>query len=112
MTAVAHVSYIGGGIFLRDHGPGDRRTIIDYVARLLRSKTKVQILLESQRWLVHASERVRCRRCDVVSNVGCREASREADAFCLQCALTGPAARPALQSRPARRHLTLALARA
>ncbi len=112
MTAVAHVSYIGGGIFLRDHGPGDRRTIIDYVARLMHSKAKVQILLESQRWLVQAGEHVRCTRCDVVSNVGCREASSEHDAFCLRCAMTAPAVRPAVRSRPVRHHLTLALARA
>ncbi len=111
MTAVAHVSYIGGGIFLRDHGPGDRQTIIDYVGRLVRSKAKVQILLESQRWLIQAGEHVRCTHCTVASNVGCREASRETDAFCLHCALTGPVARPAVRSQPARQHLTLALAR-
>ncbi len=111
MTAVAHVSYLGGGIFFRDHGPGDRQTLIDHVARLLRSKAKVQVLLEHQRWLVQGGEHVRCTRCDVVSNVGCREASCEHEPFCLHCALAVPSARPTLQSRPARRHLTLALAR-
>ncbi len=112
MTAVAHVSYLGGGIFLRDHGPGDRQTIIAYVARLIRSKAKVQILLESQRWLIQAGEHVRCTHCAVVSNAGCREASREAEAYCLHCALTAPAARRAVRSRSAPRHLTLALAQA
>lgn len=112
MTAVAHVSYLGGGIFLRDHGPGDRRTIIAYVARLMRSKSKVQILLESQRWLVQADDHTGCAHCGTVSNVGCREANCDAEVYCLHCALAGPVARPTRQTRPAQRHLALALARA
>ncbi len=112
MTAVAHVSYMGGGIFLRDRGPGDRQTIIDYVARLTRSKARVQILLENQRWLVHVDDHAQCARCNVLTSAACREANCDAEAYCLRCAMTGPLARPALHRRSRRRHLTLALARA
>jgi hypothetical protein len=87
MAAVAHVSFAGGGVFLPDHGPGDRRTLIDYVGRLANSKPKVQILLENQRWLAQPCNHVCCACCGYACDVSCREASNETDAFCLTCAL-------------------------
>ncbi len=108
MAAVAHVSYLGGGIFLPDNGPGDRHTIIEYVGRLLSSKQKVQILLDNQRWLAQSGEHVCCARCALVSKTSCREASAEGELYCLRCALS-PARS---ETRLASQHLTLALAQA
>ncbi|MFI5397359.1 MAG: hypothetical protein ACHQ9S_17615 [Candidatus Binatia bacterium] len=113
MASVAHVSFAGGGIFLPDHGPGDRLTLIDYVARLVRSKPKVQILLEHQRWLAQSGNHVCCACCGYASNVSCREASNDTDAFCLECALSRHSARRKNAATAlAPQHLTLASARA
>lgn len=109
MTAVAHVSYLGGGIFLPDHGPGERHTIIEYVTRLMQSKQTVQVLLDNQRWLVQTGGHVCCARCDAATRTACREATRENDVYCLQCALSRPT-RPEARSRVAPRHLTLTFA--
>ena len=106
MTPVAHVSYLGGGIFLPDHGPGNRHTIIEYVTRLIRSKKKVQILLDNERWLVQSGRHVCCAGCQLATDTSCREATNEAEIYCLRCALALPA-RFDTGSRGAPRHLTL-----
>jgi hypothetical protein len=108
MAAVAHVSYLGGGIFLPDHGPGDRHTIIEYVGRLLRAKQKVQVLLDNQRWLVQLGEHVCCARCGLTTDISCREANDDGEPCCLRCALSP--ARPEMPARVTPQHLTLALA--
>lgn len=113
MASVAHVSFVGGGIFLPDHGPSDRRTLIDYVERLAGSKPKVQILLENQRWLVQPCNYACCACCGYACNVSCREASNETDAFCLKCALGRHSTRRKKTAEAlAPRHLTLSSARA
>lgn len=109
MTPVAHVSYLGGGIFLPDHGPGNRHTIIEYVNRLLRSKQKVQILLDNQRWLAQTAGHVCCAACDLATTTACREATKDGETYCLPCALSRPA-RPEPRARVAPRHLTLTFA--
>jgi hypothetical protein len=110
MAAVAHVSYLGGGIFLPDHDPGDRRTIIEYVERLVSSKHKVQILLDNQRWLVQSGEHACCAGCDLATKTACREADKGGEFYCLRCALSP--ARPEMRPRDTPRHLTLAFAQA
>ena len=110
MASVAHVSYPGGGIFLPDHGPNDRHTIMEYVERLVSSKHKVQILLDNQRWLVQSGEHACCASCDLATKTACREANRDGAAYCLRCALSS--AGPGMRPREAPRHLTLALAKA
>jgi hypothetical protein len=108
MAAVAHVSYPGGGVFLPDHGPGDRHTIMEYVERLVSSKQKVQILLEDQRWLVQPSEHACCASCDLATKTACREANEDGDLYCLRCALN--ATRTGMRARVTAQHLTLAFA--
>ena len=110
MAAVAHVSYLGGGVFLPDHGPGDRHTIMEYVERLASSKREVQILLDNQRWLVQSGEHTCCAGCDLATQTACREADNGGQFYCLRCALS-PARRQAQQDADAP-HLTLAFARA
>jgi hypothetical protein len=110
MAAVAHVSYPGGGVFLPDNGPGDRRTIMEYVERLVSSKQKVQILLDNRRWLVQSSEHACCAACDLATKAACREATDGGECYCLRCALS--AARPEVRAHAASRHLTLAFAQA
>ena len=110
MAAVVHVSYLGGGIFLPDDGPGDRHTIMDYVERLVSSKQTVQILLDNQRWLVQPGQNACCASCDVVTKTACREASDGGELYCLRCALSP--ARPKMPPRVTPQHLTLALAQA
>jgi hypothetical protein len=108
MAAVAHVSYLGGGVFLPDHGPGDRHTIMEYVERLASSKREVQILLDNQRWLVHSGEHTCCAGCDLATQTTCRDADNGGRCYCLRCALS--AARRQEQDDPAAPHLTLAFA--
>ena len=110
MAAVAHVSYPGGGVFLPDHGPGDRHTIMEYVERLVNSKQKVQVLLDNQRWLVQSSEQASCAACDLATKTVCREANEDGELYCLRCALSP--ARPEMRPRGTTRHLTLAFAEA
>ena len=110
MAAVAHVSYPGGGVFLPDHGPGDRHTIMEYVERLVTSKRKVQILLDNQRWLVQSSEHTCCASCDLATKTACREANEDGELYCLRCALSST--RPEVRPRATARHLTLGLAEA
>jgi hypothetical protein len=110
MAGVAHVSYLGGGMFLPDHGPGDRHTIIEYVERLTSSKREVQILLDNQRWLVQWGEHTCCAGCDLATQTACREAGKGGQFYCLRCALS-PARRQAQQDADAP-HLTLAFAQA
>ena len=113
MTGVAHVSFHGGGIFLPDHGPGDRQTIVDYVARLTHSQPAVQILLENQRWMAQSDDHICCDRCGCATNVSCRESSNEAESYCLRCALAGYVLRPARAARMgAAQHLAFASASA
>jgi hypothetical protein len=106
MAAVAHVSYPGGGVFLPDHGPGDRHTIMEYVERLVSSKRQVQILLDNHRWLVQSSEHACCAVCDLATKAACREANEGGELYCLRCALS--AARAEERARATPRHLTLA----
>ena len=108
MAAVAHVSYPGGGVFLPDHGPGDRHTTVEYVERLVSSKQKVQVLLDNQRWLVQSGEHACCASCDLATKTACREANHGGELYCLRCALSP--ARSGLRSHDTPRHLTLALA--
>lgn len=110
MAAVAHVSYPGGGVFLPDHGPGDRHTIVEYVERLVSSKQTVQILLDNQRWLVQSGEHACCASCDLATKTACREASNGGQMYCLRCALS-PARSDMLPGGEAP-HLTLAFAQA
>ena len=88
MVDVVHVSFVGGGIFLPNEGPADRQYLVDYVAHLLHSKPKVQILRANERWMAErTADHCCCAGCGRASNATCREASSEGDIYCLRCAL-------------------------
>jgi hypothetical protein len=108
MAAVAHISFRGGGVFLPDHGAGDRHIIVEYVERLVSSKQRVQVLLDDQRWLVQSSEHVSCSVCALATKTACREANADGKPYCLRCALS--TARREMRCRHTAQHLTLALA--
>jgi hypothetical protein len=88
MADVVHVSFVGGGIFLPNEGPADRQYLVDYVAHLLHSQPKVQILRSSERWIAErCGGYCSCTSCGRASKAVCRETSNTADPYCLRCAL-------------------------
>ena len=87
MADVVHVSFVGGGLFLPNEGPADRQYLVDYVAHLLHSKPKVQILRSDQRWMAERCGDCCCACCGRASQAVCREVRRESDTYCLRCAL-------------------------
>src|SRR5574337_953677 len=110
MTDVVHVSFTGGGIFLPNEGPADRQYLVDYVAHILHSKPKVQILRCEQRWLAEQSAvYCSCVSCGRATKSVCRETRNEAEAYCLRCALEkGARPAPPTGNTSRVRHLALA----
>ena len=107
MTGVAHVSFVGGGMFVPVRTARDRESLVRSVADLIRTKGKVQVLLDGRRWLLDpkASQwRIHCEQCDRLVEMPCCEAGT-ATPYCLHCALTGsviPARRTAASRLPAK----------
>jgi hypothetical protein len=85
---IAHVSFAGGGMFLPARSPYDRQVLTDHVVDRVRSKGSVQVLLDTQRWLVQllrAGRTARCEKCNSVVDCICYT-SREDAACCIRCA--------------------------
>ena len=109
--AVAHISFVGGGLFLPVHTERDREALVGYVADLIRTKGKVQILVDGRRWLADPNGAVwctRCVHCEQVVDTPCSEAGAETDPHCLACALVAPCLDPAPRQAPVRARRTLA----
>ena len=88
--AIAHVSFPGGGIFLPARSPYDRQMLVEHIADRVRSKGRVQVLLDEQRWMVHlnrGSARICCTSCGDAADSACYRASDNAIAYCITCAL-------------------------
>jgi hypothetical protein len=90
--AIAHLSFPGGGMFLPARSPYDRQMLLEHIANRVRSKGRVQVLLDEQRWMVHLNRgtpRTSCSSCGDAVDTTCCRASEEGVAYCLACAL-GP----------------------
>ena len=49
---IAHVSFLGGGLFLPARNAYDRQTLAEHVAARARANGTVQVVLNDERWLV------------------------------------------------------------
>ena len=90
--AIAHVSFPGGGMFLPARSPYDRQMLVEHIADRVRSKGRVQVLLDEQRWMVHLNRgtpRPMCSNCGDAVDSTCHRTADDGVASCLACAL-GP----------------------
>jgi len=90
---IAHVSFVGGGVFLPARDPYDRQTLIEHVTQRVRARGRVQVLVDNHRWLVqedathHAAT---CALCGQDVDAACYSNMSNGAAYCVQCALGGP----------------------
>ena len=89
-NGIAHVSYHGGGMFLPARTPYERQMLIEHVVDRARTRGQVQVLVDEQRWLVHAKRgrlSVCCERCSSAVEAACYSQGSGNDAYCVRCAL-------------------------
>lgn len=102
---VAHVSFKGGGLCLPARSPYDRQVLVEEVKAHARTKGVVQILVDNDRWLVHAQRGrtgMRCACCNGWADSACYSHAHGEAPFCVKCAmgfevLTAPARPPVLK---------------
>jgi len=88
-NGVAHISFVGGGLFLPARTPYDRELMIDYVADRVRSKGTIQVIVDERRWTVQRCAPVRGQECPSCGNhlkATCALAERHDGIACMQCA--------------------------
>lgn len=85
---LAHVSFVGGGIFVPARNPYDRQMLIEHVVDRVRAKGNVQVLVDDQRWLVRLSRgpSVDCYRCGYSLDAACYNTAGGAAVCCVGCA--------------------------
>jgi len=83
---IAHVSFPGGGVFLPTRSPYDRQTLTELVTDRARTKGRVQVLVDDQRWTVYCDARP-CVRCGVAAGVACYSPRNRQTGYCVHCAL-------------------------
>ena len=93
---IAHVSFVGGGIFLPARSPYDRQVLTEHVLSRVRAKGKVQVLIDDQRWMVQrpSSGLADCSHCGCAVNSACYLGAGSGTPYCLTCAF-GDLADPA-----------------
>jgi hypothetical protein len=103
--AIAHVSFPGGGMFLPARSPYDRQMLVEHVTNRVRSKGRVQVLLDEQRWMVYLNRgpRTACSNCGRAADSACCRPADAGAAYCLGCAL-GPAANLSTAHQVPHRH--------
>jgi hypothetical protein len=92
-SGIAHVSFLGGGIFLPARDPYDRQTLIEHVTQRLHAKGQVQVLVDNHRWMVQAGATYRtatCAACGQAVDAACFSNMSNGAAYCVHCALGGP----------------------
>lgn len=98
-SGIAHVSFVGGGLFLPARSPYDRQLLVEHVGERVRAKGQVQVLLGEQIWLVRRNPgpaAAVCSNCGSVAASACYATTVEGGGLCLECALCNDpeAARP------------------
>lgn len=90
---IAHVSFVGGGVFLPARDPYDRQTLIEHVTHRVRAKGRVQVLVDNHRWMVQAGAThgaATCAVCGHAVDAACYSSMSNGAAHCVHCALGGP----------------------
>lgn len=85
---VAHVSYLGGGMFMPVRTPYDRQLLMDHIRDRAHSKSRVQVLIDKRRWLVDrfTAPTVHCSCCGERSNSACYDPLDDRSVYCIPCA--------------------------
>jgi hypothetical protein len=89
---IAHVSFVGGGVFLPARDPYDRQILIEEVRQRVRAKGRVQVLVDNHRWLVQPGPTNRtatCAGCSEALGAACYSGMSTDTAYCALCALGG-----------------------
>ena len=86
-SGVAHLSFTGGGMFLPVRTPYDRQTLIEHVANRVRSKSRVQVLIDRRRWLIdqRANRSGTCATCGHTLDAACFDPARDDRVYCITC---------------------------
>ncbi len=90
---IAHVSFVGGGIFLPARSPYDRQLLAEHVQSRVHAKGQVQVLIDDQRWMVHrrpSSGFAGCSHCGSSINSACYLGAGSGRPYCLTCAFADP----------------------
>ena len=90
-SGVAHLSFPGGGIFLPARNPYDRQLLAEHVAHRARNGGQVQVLVNSERWMVSLNsyrETRHCAVCGSLSDLSCYSPDTDRVSFCLTCAFS------------------------
>jgi len=88
---IAHVSFPGGGIFLPARDLYDRETLIEHVNQRVRAKGRVQVLIDSHRWMVQPNSSLAnpCADCGQTADACCYSSGGYGAPHCVRCALGG-----------------------
>jgi hypothetical protein len=91
---VAHVSYLGGGVFVPTRSSRDRQMLTELVADRAHAKGQVQVLVDDQRWMAcccRSSHTRACACCGATVDVACYACTNHDTEYCVWCALGGGA---------------------
>ncbi len=83
---IAYVSFPNAGVFLPVRTPDDRRALREQLDALLQREGRVQVLLNGDRW-VGCLSRHDCAACGLSFDCSYRNATRQDDVRCVDCAL-------------------------
>ncbi len=91
MRGVAHISFVGGGVFLPARNPYDRQVLVEHVADQVRSKGEVQVALDDRYWSVCMSDTgTSCSICGRSLDSVCHAPADGLATYCVRCAFSGP----------------------
>ncbi len=104
-NGVAHISFVGGGVFLPARSPYDRQMLAEHIGERVQAKGQVQVLMGDRRWIIHRNRgplAARCARCGMAAATACYTRGREEICYCVPCAF-GAELEPAALPCPAGR---------
>jgi len=89
MRGIAHISFVGGGVFVPARNPYDRQLLVEHVAERTRAKGKVQVTVDDRCWSVSLNRpamTVWCSGCGRSLEAACLSSVHDGPTFCLSCA--------------------------
>jgi hypothetical protein len=92
-SAVAHVTFVGGGFTLAVETAYDRQLLVDYVLDCARRKHEVAVRVDHTTWRIERAEAqhpIVCRACARRIDHAVSHCDRRTTAYCLTCALGHP----------------------
>ena len=86
---IAHVSFVGGGLFIPARSPYDREVLVEHILDRVRMKGNVQVLVDNRRWLVNLLEArcaTGCSSCGSNMTSVCSDTAVDGVVYCVPCA--------------------------